>query len=122
MASRTVKASQIIGTQVANWEGEHLGLIVEVMIDKLHGDVAYLVMSYPGTFGPDYLNKYFAVPFESVAMKHLVEDVEYILNIDEAFLRRAPGFDKIDWPDFADTRFTSVLRDFYKDVKIDVMA
>lgn len=122
MAHRAVKASDIVGTHVSNWDGEHLGLITEVMIDKMHGEVAYLVLSYPGTWGPDYLNKHFAVPYESIAMKHVMADVEYILNVDEAFLRKAPGFDKADWPDFADEKFTSVLKDYYKDVKLDLVA
>lgn len=122
MSHRAVRASQIVGTHVANWDGEHLGIIEEVMVDKLEGNVAYLVLSYPGTWGADFLNKFFAVPFEAIAIKHVVEDVEYILNVNEDFLRRAPGFDKSDWPDFADPKFNSVLKDYYKDVKLDLVA
>ena len=121
MSSHTVKASTIVGTHVENWEGEHLGIIEEVMINKDHGDVAYLVLSYPGTYGPEYLNKHFAVPFDSIAMRKLPGNVDYILNVNEDFLRRAPGFDKTDWPDFADAKFNSVLKDYYKDVSVDIM-
>ena len=121
MSITTVKASSIIGTRVENWEGEDLGLIAEVMLNKIHGEIAYLVLSYPGTFGADYLNKYFAVPFDSIAMRESASEGDYILNVDEAFLRRAPGFNKSDWPDFADPKFNSVLKDYYKDVSVDLV-
>jgi len=117
----TVKASTIVGTRVENWEGEDIGRIEEVMIDKRHGDVAYLVLSYPGTFGAEYLNKYFAVPFDAIAMRDVGGGLDYILNVDEAFLRRAPGFNTSDWPDFADTAFRSVIKDYYKDVSVDLV-
>lgn len=118
----TVRATTIIGTKVENWEGEELGKIEDVVIDKLHGDVQYLILEYPGTYGPEWLQKRFAVPFESIAMKRAGNEVEYVLNVDEAFLKKAPGFDCNDRPDFADERFRSVLKDFYKDVSVDIRA
>jgi len=120
MSRQTVKASTIVGTHVENWDGEHLGVISEVMINKMHGEVAYLVLSYPGEYGPEWLNKRFAVPFESIAMKPVGYEVEYILNVDEDFLRKAPGFPIEQWPDFADEKFNSVLTDYYKDVSVDL--
>ncbi len=121
MTDITVKASTITGTRVENWEGEDLGVIREVMLDKRHGDVAYLVLSYPGRLGPDYLNKLFAVPFESIAMKESRDGIDYILNVDEQFLRNTPGFNQSDWPDFADKKFRTVLQDYYKNVSVDLV-
>ncbi len=123
MARHTVGSTSIIGTHVENWDGENLGVIEEVMIDKNYGEVSYLVLAYPGRFGPRYHNKRFAIPFNAIAMKQITpREVEYILNVDEAFLKRAPGFDKHNWPDFADKTFKSTLADFYKDVSVDVFA
>lgn len=120
MSRQTVKATTIIGTPVENWEGQHLGVISEVMVNKMHGQVAYLVLSYPGEYGPEWLKKRFAVPFESIAMKPVGHEVEYILNTTEEFLRAAPGFDDDAWPDFADEKFHSVLKDYYKDISVDL--
>lgn len=120
MSNQTIRATDMVGTQVENWEAEHLGEITDVMVNKFDGRVAYLVLSYPGTHGPEWLNKRFAVPFESIAMKPVGHEVEYILNVDEDFLRAAPGFDKDDWPDFANPQFNSVLKDYYKDVSVDI--
>ena len=117
----TVRATTIIGTKVENWDGEDLGKIEDVVIDKLHGDVQYLILEYPGTYGPEWLQKRFAVPFESLGMRRVAGgEVEYILNVDESFLKKAPGFDCDDRPDFADPSFTSVLKDYYKEVKVDM--
>lgn len=120
MSYYTIRASIIVGTHVLNWEGESLGRISDIMINKLHGDVAYLVLSYPDTWGPDYLKKRFAVPFDAIAMKEIADGVDYILNVDETFLRRAPGFEDDAWPDFADEQFRSILKDYYKDVSLDI--
>lgn len=120
MGHQTVPATLIVGTHVENWDGENLGNITDVMINKRDGEVSYLVLSYPGEFGRRYPNKRFAVPFESIAMKNTGRDVEYILNVDQQFLEKAPGFSCENWPDFADQRFTSVLKDYYKDVSIDI--
>ena len=122
MTQYSVSAKTIIGTHVENWEGENLGNITDVMIDKRDGDVSYLVLSYPGDYGLRYPNKRFAVPFEAIAMKKMGREVEYILNVDQAFLERSPGFDANDWPDFADPKFTSSIKDYYKDVSVDIMA
>ena len=122
MTHHALRASTIVGTHVENWEGEKLGLISEIMINKRDGAVAYLVLSYPGEYGVSYPNKRFAVPFDAIAMKTFAHTVEYILNVTEDFLRHAPGFDHHDWPDFANPQFHSVLKDYYKDVSVDIRA
>lgn len=118
----TVPATKIMGTHVENWEGENLGTITDVMVNKFDGDVAYLVLSYPGDYGILWPNKRFAVPFEAIAMRTERGPVEYILNVSQASLENAPGFDKDNWPDFADQKFCAGLKDYYKDVKLNLVA
>lgn len=122
MSRHTVKASTICGTHVENWEGENLGTITDIMIDKHDGDITYLVLSYPGDYGRTWPNKRFAVPFESIGMKVLPSDGQYILNVDQTFLENSPGFDIDNWPDFADPAFHTVLKDYYKEVKVNLVA
>ena len=119
MSKYNVRASTITGTHVENWEGENLGNITDIMIDKRDGIVSYLVLSYPGDYGIRFPNKRFAVPFESFAMKKSKGKIEYILNVDQAFLEKSPGFDVNNWPDFADPKFITVLKDYYKDISVD---
>lgn len=123
MSRHTVKASTICGTHVENWDGENLGTVTDIMLDKHEGTITYFVLSYPGDYAIFWPNKRFAVPFEAVARKQTPDGgIEYLLNVDAQLLQRSPGFDVDHWPDFADEKFTSVLHDFYKDVKLDMVA
>ena len=40
-----------------------------------------------------------------------------MLNISEQDLKKAPGFDKKSWPDFANTEWTSQIDHFYGNQK-----
>ena len=46
-----IAASKVNGTHVYNGQGESLGSIYDVMIDKRSGKVAYAVMSFGGFLG-----------------------------------------------------------------------
>lgn len=122
MGKYTVNGKTIIGTHVENWEGENLGNITDLMLDKRDGDLVYLVLSYPGEYGRQHPNKRFAVPFEAIAKK-ITDDghAEYIMNVDEEFLKKAPGYDTGNPPDFADERFTNIIKEYYKDVSVDIL-
>ncbi len=116
-----VRASAVIGSHVENYDGENCGRIEEVVIHKNYGEVAYLVLSYPGHFGPSYAEKFFAVPFESFEMKEVRRhEYDYVLNVDEDFLKRAPGFAKHSFPDFADPRFITEHQHYYKGITLDI--
>lgn len=121
MGRFTVSAAAIIGTHVENWEGENLGNITDIMLEKQEGDIAYLVLSYPGDYGRRYPNKRFAVPFEAIARKIMDGSrAEYVIDVDQQFLENAPGYDVSNPPDFADERFTNILKDYYKNVSVDI--
>lgn len=119
--SHPVPSTKIIGTHVENWDGENMGNIVDIMIDKQLGDLLYLVLSYPGEYGKRYPNKRFAVPFEAIAMRKMGKgNIEYIIDVQQEFLEKAPGFDCHNPPDFADERFVKELKEYYKDVSVDI--
>ena len=46
-----ISASKVNGTNVYNGQGDSLGSIYDVMIDKRSGEVAYAVMSFGGFLG-----------------------------------------------------------------------
>lgn len=105
-----VKASEVKGVKVKNIDNEDLGEINEIVLDKNTGKVSYLVLDFGGflSFG----NKYFAIPWS--AFQYNKEDDSFILNVDKDRLKNAPGFDKNDWPDFANQEFTMSLTRFYQ--------
>lgn len=122
MGIHTIRATDIVGTHVENWARENMGTITDIMIDKQSGEVAYLVLSYPGLFGQRYPNKRFAIPFGSIVRYLRGGVLQYILNADQAFLEKSPGFDIDNWPDFADPKFDTTMKDYYKDISLDIMA
>jgi PRC-barrel domain len=50
-ASSLISSDKVEGTEVYNRQGEKLGSIHSVMIDKVSGKVAYAVMSFGGFLG-----------------------------------------------------------------------
>ena len=48
---RLISSDKAVGTAVYNRQGEHLGSVYNLMIDKYSGQVAYAVMSFGGFLG-----------------------------------------------------------------------
>lgn len=100
----------LVGKTVVNQANEHIGKIEELMISVIDGKVAYAVMSFGGFlyFG----DKFFALPWSTLSVdqeKNLI-----VLNVDKEDLKNAPGFDKSNWPDMSDERFTAEINTYYK--------
>jgi len=89
----------IIGSSVVNQQNEDLGKIEDVVIDAGAGRIVYAVLSFGGFLGLG--DKYFAIPWE--AFRFDISDKRAVLNVDRRLLDNAPGFDKDDWPNMADT-------------------
>ena len=106
---RVLGASTITGDKVRNRAGEDLGKIEEVMLDVSSGEVAYAVISFGGFLGLG--DKLFAVPWSALELN--AEAHEFLLEADKETLENAPGFDKDNWPDFADTSFGKQVHTHY---------
>lgn len=118
-----ISSNSINGTEVQDFEGNQIGTIEDVMINCVTGDVQYLVLSFGGLFGTTINDKRFAVPFNAITIKEIDDPVNmikiskkviYQLNITKEFLENASGFDKDNYPDFADENFISNLEAYYK--------
>ena len=106
---RVLSASTICGDPVVNDAGENLGQIEELMIDLDNGRVAYAVLSFGGFLGVG--DKLFAIPFEALELDP--ENHRFVLDVPREKLEKAPGFDKSQWPDFADPRFGQEVYRYY---------
>lgn len=104
-----VKGSKMIGKSVQTMAGKAIGEIEDLAIDELDGQVRYAVLSFGGVLGLG--EKYFAIPWEAL---HLSDNKEHFaLAVTEKELENAPGFDKNNWPDFADPIYYATLYEFY---------
>lgn len=102
---------EVIGQRVLNTVNEDLGKIIEVVLDKYDGRVVYVVLE-SGTF-LGLGGKLFALPWN--AFKYDPNQECFILNINKDQLNAAPGFDKNNWPNLADRRWSESIAHFYSD-------
>ena len=105
-----IKASSVIGTDVVNPKGENLGEIKEVVIDPVTGRVAYSVVGFGGFMGLG--EKLFAIPFSAFEFDPAKN--EYVLDVSQAALKAAPGFDSDKWPAFADEKWNRAIYKYYE--------
>lgn len=105
MASDTLE-----GDRVINAAGESIGKIRDIMIDVPTGRVAYAVLSFGGVMGLG--SKLFAVPWNALTLD--TDNKCFVLDVDKQRLENAPGFDKDDWPDMADSRFATSIHEYYE--------
>ena len=100
-----MSALTLSGDKVRNPEGEELGRLEDFVLDLGTGRIVYAVMSFGGIMGIG--TKLFAIPPSALTVG---DDEEYlVLDVDKRQLEQAPGFDKENWPDFADSRLASQI-------------
>jgi sporulation protein YlmC with PRC-barrel domain len=97
----TFRSSKLVGMNVKNSKNQDLGKIEDLVIDE-RGHVRYAAISFGGFLG--FNNKYFAVPWRSLKVKHDAGSSSYFieLNVTKEYLDNAHGFPSDKWPDFAD--------------------
>ena len=108
-APEVLSAGTLIGDRVINPQGENLGKVEEIMLNLEEGCVSYVVLSFGGIMGLG--DKLFAVPWD--VLKLDTEEKAFILSVDKEKLRKAPGFDKNNWPDHADTQWLNTIYSYY---------
>lgn len=85
-----ISTERVTGTSVYNAQGDKLGSIETVMIDKLSGKVRFAVMSFGGFLGIG--EKYHQLPWDG--LRYDDEKNGYVVNITRASLESAPNYDR----------------------------
>jgi len=107
--SRLISADKVEGTSVYNPEGEKLGSIEGVMIDKQTGKVAYAVMSFGGFLGIG--EKYHPLPWS--VLKYETDRGGYVVNLDKRTLEGAPMYGERDTVNWEDEAWGRKVHDYY---------
>lgn len=109
MTGDIVSSDDVIGVNVENREGENLGEIEALMLNKYHGNVEYVVLSFGGFLNIG--NKLFAMPWK---MFNYDPDKEcFVIPVDKEKLKNSPGFDRNNWPDMSDEHWARSINDYY---------
>lgn len=108
-SERVIKSKEVLGVTVKNSAYETLGKIEDVVLEKITGHVAYVVLASDTILGMG--GKYFALPWNAISYDP--SERVYILDVDKAVLKSANGFDKDHWPDTADSTFARYTEKTY---------
>jgi sporulation protein YlmC with PRC-barrel domain len=108
-AAPLLSASTITGDEVYNMQDEELGTIHDVMLDITEGSIRYAVLSSGGFLGMG--DRLFAVPWRALTLDR--ENHRFLLDVDAERLKKAPGFDKDEWPNRADPNWNSTVDSYY---------
>lgn len=104
-----VRSKEVLSVAVKNMEDEDLGIIEEIMLDKINGNVVYLVLNSGSFLGMG--GRLFAIPWNAI---HYDTNEEcFILDIEKETLKEAPSFDKDNWPDMANSTWADTVVDYF---------
>lgn len=92
-----IAASRVEGTNVYNRQGESIGEIYDLMIDKKSGHVAYAIMSFGGFLGMG--ESYHPLPWS--VLDYDESQGGYVVDLDKDRLTNAPNYGMDDTPDWS---------------------
>src|SRR5258705_117332 len=84
-----IAAEKVEGTDVYNLQGEKLGTVEDIMIDKVSGKAIYAIMSFGGFLGIG--EKYHPLPWST--LNYDEPKGGYVVNLDKKMLENAPSYD-----------------------------
>ena len=100
---RLISSEKVEGTEVYNRNGDHLGTVDHLMIDKVSGHVEYAVMSFGGFLGIG--ESYNPLPWR--ALTYDTRMGGYVVDADRSRLERAPRYMSSNTPDWSDRTYRS---------------
>jgi PRC-barrel domain len=95
-----ISAGKVTGTAVYSTDGERLGEIKDVMLDKRSGKIAYALMSFGGFLGLG--ERYHPLPWTT--LKYDTRQGGYVVGLTIDQLQKAPSVSaaasaRIRWPE-----------------------
>jgi hypothetical protein len=107
--SALIGSDKVEGTPVHRSDGDNVGQIERVMIDKLTGKVAYAVMSFGGFLGMG--EDYYPLPWSVLTYNPTLGGYE--VNVTEQQLKNAPKYSRHDSWDWSDRARTEKVSHYY---------
>jgi len=105
-----IASDKVEGTAVYGPDGDKIGSVENVMIDKLSGRVAYAVLTFGGFLGMG--NDYYPLPW--AALKYDENLGGYRVNITRDQLETAPKYREEDSWDWSNRQYLGQIDEHYK--------
>jgi len=109
LAPSILGANTLIGSDVVNQRGEHVGDIKELMLGMQSGSVDFAVLSFGGFLSIG--EKLFAVPWGALTLD--TPNKRFILDVEKDRLMNAPGFTSDKWPDMTNKNWANDIHAYY---------
>ena len=104
-----ISASKVTGTNVYNRQGDKLGSVYDVMLNKMNGQVAYAIMSFGGFLGMG--ESYHPLPWRSLTYDTGLGG--YVVDADRNRLQNAPYYKAGSEPDWSDRAYGQRIDSYY---------
>lgn len=104
-----IAASKVNGTSVYNRQGDSIGSIYDVMIDKRSGKVDYAIMSFGGFLGLG--EHYHPLPWH--LLQYDQRQGGYVVDIDRDRLEGGPSYATSASPDWSTGVYGQQVDDYY---------
>jgi hypothetical protein len=105
-----IGSDKVEGTTVYRSNGEKVGTIKRVMIDKRGGHVAFAVMSFGGFLGMG--EDYFPLPWSALTFNERLGGYE--VNVTDEQLKNAPKFTAHESWDWSDRKRRQAVSDYWE--------
>lgn len=106
---RLISSDKVDGTDVYSRNGDHLGTVHDVMIDKRSGQVEYAIMSFGGFLGMG--ESYHPLPWRVLTYDTGMGG--YVVDIDRSRLDLAPRYTSSAMPDWSDRGYRSRIDEYW---------
>lgn len=106
---RLIASDKVEGTAVFDSEGNHLGRVHHLMIDKYTGQVAYAIAAFGGFLGMG--ENWVPLPWK--ALKYEPRVAGYIVGVDRGKLANAPRYAQNADPDWSDRAFDEEIERYW---------
>ena len=104
-----IAAEKVEGTNVYNLQGDKLGTVDDIMIDKVSGKAIYAVMSFGGFLGIG--DDHYPLPWQS--LKYDTSLGGYVTGVTEAQLKGAPKYGNDNAWNWSDPARARSVNDYY---------
>ena len=108
MSHHVISSDKVEGTSVYNANGDKLGSIDDLMIDKYSGNVRYAVMEFGGFLGMG--TDRYPLPWSMLTYDTGVEG--YVVPVSKSQLENAPSYAPTETPEYSD-EYGRKVHDYY---------
>ncbi|HEV7996814.1 MAG TPA: PRC-barrel domain-containing protein [Stellaceae bacterium] len=106
---RLIASDKVEGTAVFDRDGNHLGRIHHLMIDKYSGQVAYAIASFGGFLGVG--ENWVPLPWK--ALSYQTQVAGYVVDVDRPRLEKAPRYASTSDPNWSDRAYTKEIDQYW---------